>query len=81
MPLDGIFNINKPEDETSFSTVQNIRHLASEKRAGHMGTLDPFAQGVLPIFLGKGTGILTDRGGASQFERVWASRISAKRTT
>lgn len=59
MPLDGIFNINKPEDETSFSTVQNIRHLASEKRAGHMGTLDPFAQGVLPIFLGKGTRIIS----------------------
>ena len=59
MPLNGILNINKPEDETSFSAVQTIRHLAREKRAGHMGTLDPFAQGVLPIFLGKGTRIIS----------------------
>jgi tRNA pseudouridine55 synthase len=59
MPLNGILNINKPPDETSFALVKQTRRLANEKRVGHMGTLDPFAEGVLPIFLGKSTRIIS----------------------
>jgi tRNA pseudouridine55 synthase len=56
--MDGILNINKPAGETSFSIVARIRRLSGERRAGHAGTLDPTATGVLPVCLGKGTRII-----------------------
>ena len=40
---------------TSFAAVAQVRRLYGEKRAGHTGTLDPMATGVLPILLGKAT--------------------------
>jgi tRNA pseudouridine55 synthase len=56
--LDGIFNINKPAGRTSFGVVAAIKRLTHERRAGHAGTLDPDATGVLPICLGQGTRIV-----------------------
>jgi tRNA pseudouridine55 synthase len=56
--MDGILNINKPEGQTSFSVVARIRRLSGERRAGHAGTLDPEATGVLLVCLGKGTRII-----------------------
>jgi tRNA pseudouridine55 synthase len=53
--LDGILVVAKPVGPTSHDVVGLIRRLAATKRVGHGGTLDPFASGVLPIFLGKGT--------------------------
>ncbi|HUQ78085.1 MAG TPA: tRNA pseudouridine(55) synthase TruB [Patescibacteria group bacterium] len=55
MSLDGILVINKPVGPTSHDVVGLIRRLAATKRVGHGGTLDPFASGVLPVFLGKAT--------------------------
>jgi tRNA pseudouridine55 synthase len=55
MSLDGILVINKAVGPTSHDVVGLIRRLAATKRVGHGGTLDPFAGGVLPIFLGKAT--------------------------
>jgi len=53
--LDGIIVVAKPAGPTSHDIVGLIRRLAATKRVGHGGTLDPFASGVLPIFLGHGT--------------------------
>ena len=57
MAVDGILNIDKPPGRTSFSTVSTVKRLTGERRAGHAGTLDPQASGVLPICLGQGTRI------------------------
>ncbi|HEX7950965.1 MAG TPA: tRNA pseudouridine(55) synthase TruB [Candidatus Limnocylindrales bacterium] len=53
--LDGIIVVAKPAGPTSHDVVGLIRRLAATKRVGHGGTLDPFASGVLPVFLGHGT--------------------------
>jgi tRNA pseudouridine55 synthase len=47
--------VAKPVGPTSHDVVGLVRRLAATKRVGHGGTLDPFASGVLPIFLGKAT--------------------------
>lgn len=65
--LDGILIIDKPIGPTSHDIVGLVRRLAATKRVGHGGTLDPFASGVLPVFLGRGTRVvefhLADRKG------------------
>jgi tRNA pseudouridine55 synthase len=53
--LDGILVVDKPIGPTSHDVVGLVRRLAATKRVGHGGTLDPFASGVLPVFLGRGT--------------------------
>ena len=53
--MDGIINIDKPWGKTSSSIVAMVKHLSSERRVGHAGTLDPMATGVLPVCLGRGT--------------------------
>ena len=49
----GFLNINKPVGMTSFAVVAKLRKILGVKKIGHAGTLDPFAQGVLPIAIGK----------------------------
>jgi tRNA pseudouridine55 synthase len=56
--LDGILNINKPNVITSFGVVAAVKRLTHERHAGHAGTLDPDATGVLPVCLGRGTRII-----------------------
>ncbi|MEW6618627.1 MAG: tRNA pseudouridine(55) synthase TruB [bacterium] len=53
--IDGILNINKPAGMTSHDVVQCIRRLINQKKVGHAGTLDPQAEGVLILLLGKAT--------------------------
>lgn len=53
--INGIIVINKPKGWTSFDCVNKVRHILGVKKAGHTGTLDPNATGVLPICLGKAT--------------------------
>lgn len=53
--MDGILCIDKPQDITSFACCAKVRRLSGQKKAGHGGTLDPMATGVLPILLGKAT--------------------------
>lgn len=50
---DGFLNILKPPGMTSSNVVSEVRRLFHEKRAGHLGTLDPGASGVLPVSLGR----------------------------
>jgi len=56
--LDGILNVNKPPGRTSYSVVALVKRLSGERRAGHAGTLDPDASGVLPVCLGQGTRVV-----------------------
>lgn len=53
--MDGILVVLKPAGPTSHDIVALVRRLAATKRVGHGGTLDPFAGGVLPLFLGRAT--------------------------
>ena len=55
-----ILNINKPVGWTSFDVVKKIRAITKEKKVGHGGTLDPFAEGVLIIATGKDTKTLSE---------------------
>jgi len=68
----GILNINKPRGVTSFSIVKLVRSLTGVKRVGHAGTLDPMADGVLPICLGHATRIVEYLVGAP---KVYAATV------
>lgn len=54
----GILNINKPPGMASFAVVSLVRRLTGVRRVGHAGTLDPSADGVLPICLGPATRVV-----------------------
>ena len=49
----GIFILNKEEGLTSQSAVNRVKRLFGAEKAGHTGTLDPMATGVLPVLLGR----------------------------
>lgn len=53
--VDGWVNLDKPFDMTSTEAVNRVRRLLDAQKAGHAGTLDPLATGVLPIALGEAT--------------------------
>jgi tRNA pseudouridine55 synthase len=55
--VNGILLIDKPEGMTSAAVVREVKHTLGEEKVGHLGTLDPFASGLLPICLGAGTKI------------------------
>lgn len=55
--MDGVLNIDKPIGLTSHDVVKKVRRILGIKKAGHTGTLDPEATGVLPILIGKATKI------------------------
>lgn len=54
-PADGVLVIDKPAGPTSHDVVQRVRRRLGVRRAGHTGTLDPMATGVLPVVLGEAT--------------------------
>ena len=53
--MDGIINVYKEAGYTSFDVVAKLRGILKQKKIGHTGTLDPDAEGALPICLGKAT--------------------------
>ena len=54
----GFLNIYKPQGKTSHDVVAILRRVTKIKQIGHTGTLDPFAEGVLPICIGKSTRLI-----------------------
>jgi tRNA pseudouridine55 synthase len=56
--LNGIINIFKPAGITSNGVIKEVKRITGEKKIGHIGTLDPLAKGVLPLFLGKYTKLI-----------------------
>ena len=54
-PVNGWLIIDKPPGPTSTAVVNEVRRLANAAKAGHGGTLDPLATGILPVALGEAT--------------------------
>ncbi len=54
----GFLNVYKPVGKTSHDVVAFLRRVTKIKQIGHTGTLDPFAEGVLPICIGKATRLI-----------------------
>lgn len=54
----GFLNIYKPKGITSHDVVARLRRVTKIKQIGHTGTLDPFAEGVLPVCIGKATRLI-----------------------
>ena len=62
--VNGIVNVYKEKGFTSFDVVAKMRGIFHQKKIGHTGTLDPDAEGVLPVCLGSATKVcelLTDK--------------------
>ena len=58
--INGIINVYKEKGYTSFDVVAKLRGILKTKKIGHTGTLDPDAEGVLPVCLGKATKVCGD---------------------
>jgi tRNA pseudouridine55 synthase len=54
----GFLNVYKPKGKTSHDVVAYLRRVTKIKQIGHTGTLDPFAEGVLPVCIGKATRLI-----------------------
>lgn len=54
----GFLNVYKPVGKTSHDVVAVLRRVTKVKQIGHTGTLDPFAEGVLPVCIGKATRLI-----------------------
>ncbi|HPD61650.1 MAG TPA: pseudouridine synthase, partial [Thermodesulfobacteriota bacterium] len=53
--MNGLIIINKPPGITSYTVVKRVKKILKVRKAGHAGTLDPFAQGILVVCLNEGT--------------------------
>lgn len=53
--MNGVILIDKPSGFTSFDVIAVVRRITGQRKAGHTGTLDPNATGVLPVLLGSAT--------------------------
>ena len=74
--VSGWLVLDKPYDMTSTQAVGKVRWLFSAKKAGHAGTLDPLATGILPIALGEATktvSILQDGEKVYRFTLAWGA--------
>ena len=58
MSLNGFLIVDKPKGMTSHDVVNQVRRITGQRRAGHTGTLDPNATGVLPVALGEATKLI-----------------------
>ena len=68
--LHGVLVVDKPAGPTSHDVVDRVRRALRTRRAGHTGTLDPFASGVLPVCLGKATRLARFLGGGEKVYRA-----------
>lgn len=55
LPINGLLLLNKPQGLSSNAVLQQVKYLFQAKKAGHTGSLDPLATGMLPICLGEAT--------------------------
>lgn len=64
--VDGLLLLDKPLGITSNRALQNVKRLLQAAKAGHVGTLDPLASGLLPVCLGEATKFSTGAFGADK---------------
>ena len=76
--MDGIINILKPPAMTSHDVIYWVRKNLNIEKAGHTGTLDPGAAGVLPVCIGKGTKIIPY---IDEKKKTYRAKIVFGRTT
>ena len=76
--MQGLILVNKPKGITSFAAVARVRRLAGIKRVGHTGTLDPLAEGVLPILIGRATSLCSY---ITETEKSYTARVRLGITT
>ena len=75
-PVNGWVNLDKPLNMTSTEAVSKVRRLFNAQKAGHAGTLDPLATGILPIALGEATKtvpFLMEAGKTYRFTIAWGA--------
>lgn len=65
-PVDGVLLLDKPVGITSNAAIQRVKRLLLAAKAGHVGTLDPLASGLLPVCLGEATKFSTSTFGADK---------------
>jgi tRNA pseudouridine55 synthase len=76
LPINGWLILDKPKGLNSTKAVSRVKHLFNAQKAGHAGTLDPLATGVLPIALGEATKtvpFVMDGSKAYRFTIVWGA--------
>lgn len=77
--VDGWINLYKPLGITSTQAVGKVRRLINAQKAGHAGTLDPLAEGILPIALGEATKTIPyiqDRSKIYEFTATWGAQTT-----
>ena len=77
--VDGILLLDKPEGLSSNAALQRVRRLYGARKAGHTGSLDPLASGLLPVCLGQATktsGMLLDADKTYRFEISLGARTA-----
>jgi tRNA pseudouridine55 synthase len=77
-PLDGILLIDKPAGLTSAGVVREVKRRLGGRKVGHLGTLDPFATGLLPLAVGEGAKIVPF---LNQEEKAYRGTIALGRAT
>jgi tRNA pseudouridine55 synthase len=60
LPVDGVFLLDKPSGLSSNQALHRVKRLFNAQKAGHTGTLDPLATGLLPVCLGEATKFAQD---------------------
>lgn len=65
--LFGFLNIYKPKGITSFDVIYKLRKILNIKKIGHAGTLDPLAEGVLPIAVGNASRLIDYLSGKKEY--------------
>ncbi len=72
MDLHGVLVVDTPKGPTSHDVVDRVRHVLGARKAGHTGTLDPLASGVLAVCLGKATRLVRF---LSEGEKVYRAAV------
>lgn len=78
LPVDGVLLLDKPYAVTSNAALQTARRLLSAQKAGHTGTLDPLASGLLAITFGEATKFSAD---LLLADKTYEAKIGLGRTT
>jgi len=86
--VDGFINVNKSSGMTSFDVIKKLKRIIPKTKLGHLGTLDPMAEGVLPVAVGFATRLIeyvseTDKiylvamtlGGVSDTQDAWGNIV------
>ena len=68
--MNGVINLDKPTGISSNGVLTRLKRLIGESKMGFVGTLDPMAQGVLPVFVGKATKLIPNFEGHDKEYRV-----------